>query len=189
MSQSDEKVIENVLAGNRDAYAFLVDRYKDKVFALVMGVLKDHELAQEVAQDVFLKAYVSLNKFRKDASFSTWIYRISYNTAISETRKKKVHNVDFNENINADISWVNEDDLRESLNKEEDQQKLSRAIEELLPDEKQIINLYYFEEKTVSEISEIAGISQSNAKVKLYRLRKKLKDLIIEFNKAELVIY
>jgi RNA polymerase sigma-70 factor (ECF subfamily) len=189
MNQTDEKVIENILAGNREAYAFLVDRYKDKVFALVMGVLKDYELAQEVAQDVFVKAYVSLNKFRKDASFSTWLYRISYNTAISETRKKKVHKIDFNENVSAEISWENEDELKESLNKEEDQLRLSKAIEELLPDEKHIINMYYFEEKTISEICEITGLSQSNAKVKLYRLRKKLKELIIKFNKKELVTY
>lgn len=185
MTETDEKVIEIVLAGNRDAYALLVDRYKDKVFALVMGVLKDYELTQEVAQDVFVKAFVSLKKFRKDATFSTWLYRISYNTAISETRKKKIVNIDFNENILANISSENENLLRENLKIEENSKLLNRAIERLLPDEKRILNLYYFEEKAILEISEITGLSQSNVKVKLHRLRKKIKEILTENAKAQ----
>ncbi len=186
MTETDDKVIEEILAGNRDAFAILVDKYKDKVFSLVFGIVKDYELAQEVAQDVFIKAYSSLKKFRRDSSFSTWIYRISYNTAISETRKRKVKKVSFDENISSKISNEEIEDNAESWRKDGEQKKLSRALSQLLPDERVIISLYYFEEKAISEICEITGLGQSNVKVKLHRLRKKLKALITEISKAEL---
>ena len=189
MTETDENVIEIVLNGNRNAYTTLVDRYKDKVFSLVFGVLKDYELAQEVSQDVFVKAYSSLKKFRKDSSFSTWIYRISYNTAISETRKRKFERVQFDDNILVGVSQESTEEINEGLRKEGEQEQLNKAISDLKADEKFIINLYYFEEKPISEISEITGLGQSNIKVKLHRLRKKLKSLISEINKSELVLY
>lgn len=189
MTKTDENVIEEVLAGDRNAYSVLVERYKDKVFSLVYGVLKDYELTQEVAQDVFVKTYVSLKKFRKESSFSTWIYRISYNSAISETRKRRIKNIGFDDQIASGISRENENELIENVRKEDEQIRLSRAMAKLLPDEQYIINMYYFEEKAISEISEITGLGQSNVKVKLHRLRKKLKELIAEFNNTELALF
>ncbi len=185
MTETDENVIENILAGNRDAFAILVDKYKDKVFSLVLGIVKDYELAQEVAQDVFVKVYSSLRKFRRDSSFSTWIYRISYNTAISETRKRKVKSISFDDNISSKVNNNEIEDNVESWRQEGEELKLSRALSQLLPDERIIINLYYFEEKAISEICEITGLGQSNVKVKLHRLRKKLKELIIDISKLE----
>jgi RNA polymerase sigma factor (sigma-70 family) len=186
MTKSDIIVIKDVLQGDTNAYSVLVDRYKDKVFSLVFGILRDHELAQEVAQDVFVKAYTSLKKFRMDSSFSTWIYRISYNTAISETRKRKQLQTSFDDKILSELSRDNEYELLESFDKEKDQHQLSKAISSLQPDEQLIINMYYFEDKAISDISEITGLGQSNIKVKLHRLRKKLKELLIEINKSEL---
>ena len=89
MRETDEIIIERVLSGNRNAFAALVDRYKDRVFSLVFGIVQNYAVAEELAQDVFLNAFNGLKKFRKEAGFSTWIYRIAYNTAISETRKKR----------------------------------------------------------------------------------------------------
>jgi len=89
MREADEKIIGQVLNGNRNAFALLVDKYKDRVFSLALGIVHNRELAEEIAQDAFIKAFTSLKKFRKDAGFSTWIYRITYNTAISETRKQR----------------------------------------------------------------------------------------------------
>lgn len=87
------------------------------------------------------------------------------------------------------LSKVENEEISESLRMEEDQKKLNSAINELLPEEKAIINLYYFEEKAISEISEITGLGQSNVKVKLHRLRKKLKELISGVNKKELALF
>lgn len=185
MAETDEEIISRVLSGKRDDYALLVDRYKNKVFAMVIGIIKNNELAQEVAQDVFVKTYVSLKKFRKESSFSTWIYRISYNTAISETRKASYKNVILDENYIVDIT---ETSAEENEKREESHKQLSKAISLLKSDEKFILNLYYFEEKAISEISKITGLGQSNVKIKLHRLRNKLRKLLEENNEKELLL-
>jgi RNA polymerase sigma-70 factor (ECF subfamily) len=79
-----------VLKGEQSAYTFLVEKHKNLVFSIVLKVLSSREDAEEVAQDVFLKAYQSLGSFEMKSKFSTWLYRIAYNAAISKTRKKKV---------------------------------------------------------------------------------------------------
>ncbi|NOY49770.1 MAG: sigma-70 family RNA polymerase sigma factor [Chlorobi bacterium] len=187
MAETDEDIITRVMGGEQEAFALLVDRYKDKVFALVMGVLKNRELAEEVAQDVFVKVYLSLRKFRNDAKFSTWIYRISYNSAISETRKSSYKNTVLDGQYLDNVAETKENN-DENMIKEEEQQKLSRAISALKPDERCILRLYYFEEKAINDISRITGLGQSNVKIKLHRMRKKLKSLIEEDEYKTLVV-
>ena len=99
MKEADEIIITRVLNGDLNAYTLLVDKYKDRVFSLVRGIVKDNAVAEEVAQDVFVKAYTSLKKFRKESGFSTWIYRIAYNTAVSQTRQKKFWLKSFDEQM------------------------------------------------------------------------------------------
>jgi RNA polymerase sigma-70 factor, ECF subfamily len=186
MREADEQVIVRVLAGDRNAYALLVDKYKDRVFSLVLGIVRQRELAEEVAQDIFVKAYQSLGKFRKESGFSTWIYRIAYNTAISEARKKKnlVYNSQLTENMGSD----NSDNIMEKP-EEVRQKMLEKALKALVPEENLLVTLYYFEDKSVEEISLSTGLSQSNVKVKLFRLRNKLKETMIEYGKTSLSFY
>ncbi|PLX14066.1 MAG: RNA polymerase subunit sigma-70 [Marinilabiliales bacterium] len=185
MTETDEAIIERVLSGRREDFALLVDKYKDKVFALVIGIIKNNELAKEVAQDAFVKTFVSLKKFRKESSFSTWIYRIAYNTAISETRKASYKNVALDERYLVNNTEIND----ESEIKEEEHRKLNKAISLLKSDEKLILEMYYYEEKAVKEISEITGLGKSNVKIKLHRLRKKLRNLIEEHSGKEILLY
>ena len=150
MKESEEQIIASVLNGNSKAYALLVDEYKDRVFSLVIGILHQRELAEEVAQDVFVKAYRSLSKFRKEAGFSTWIYRIAYNTAITELRKKNNLALLTTEpgkhliNLPAETS---QNDEQESRNR-----TLHSALRQLEPDENLLVALYYFEEKSIEEV-------------------------------------
>lgn len=188
MGEADEKIIKRVLNGDRNAYAILVDKYKDRVFSLVVGIVRNREMAEELSQDIFVKAYTSLKKFRKDSSFSTWIYRIAYNTSISETRKRKYKTRSFDDQLERAASLeLDEDGSAENL--ESKHALLTMALEKLHPEEKLILMLYYFEEKSVEEISQSSGLSQSNVKVKLFRMRAKLKDLMERMGKTELAIY
>jgi RNA polymerase sigma-70 factor (ECF subfamily) len=177
MAETDEDIIARVIGGEREAFALIVDRYKDRVYTLVSGIIRNRELAQDVAQEVFVKVYLSLAKFRKDARFSTWLYRIAYNTAISETRKasykNKIVGDGFIDNIGEE-----RDNTEERTIKEEERENLSRAISALKPDEKCILQFYYFEEKSIAEISSITALGQSNVKIKLHRTRKKLRSLM-----------
>ncbi len=172
--KDDSFYIEEVLKGNSNAYAPLVEKHKGMVYTICFKIVRKAEEAEELAQDTFLKAYDKLDKFRGDAKFSTWLYRIAYNAAISMTRKRRleVHALD-----DFVISNYSEDDARENLDlvDMEDQQKmLQMALRTLSDDDYLIINLFYLKELPVIEISSITGLSAANVKVKLHRIRKKL---------------
>lgn len=183
VSNEDHTIIQRVLMGETQAYALLVDRYKDRVFSLVLGIVRSREVAQEVAQDVFVKAYGSLKKFRQESSFSTWIYRIAYNTAVSETRKRKIAHITLEESHQPLPMTSHEETEAE----EEMHRQLSTAISTLNSEEQLMIQLYYREEKSVEELSLCLNQSISNVKVKLFRLRNKLRLIMENMNKSALV--
>ena len=86
---NDQHYIDKILQGETNAFAVLVDRYKNMIFTLALKMVKNREEAEEVAQDTFIKAYSSLNKFKGDSKFSTWIYRVAYNTCLDRLKKNK----------------------------------------------------------------------------------------------------
>ena len=172
--QSDNFYIDKVLNNDVNAYASLVDMHKDMVFTIALKIVRNREDAEEIAQDVFVKAYQSLATFKKESKFSTWLYRIVYNTAISKTRKKNIETTNINYNI---VENYSEDDINDNLNRlDNNEQKtiINTVLKKLNPEDHLLVTLYYFEEKSIDEISEIVNISQSNVKVKLFRIRKKL---------------
>jgi RNA polymerase sigma-70 factor (ECF subfamily) len=172
--KDDSFYIEEVLKGNTNAYAPLVEKHKAMVFTICFKIVRKAEEAEELAQDTFLKAFDNLDKFRGDAKFSTWLYRIAYNGAISMTRKRKleVHALD-----DFVIRNYSEDEAQENLNGfdvEEQRKMLQMALRTLSDDDYLIISLFYLKELPVNEISTITGLSAANVKVKLHRIRKKL---------------
>lgn len=172
--QSDNYYIDKVLNNDVNAYASLVEKHKSMVFTIALKIVRNREDAEEIAQDVFVKAYQSLATFKKESKFSTWLYRIVYNAAISKTRKKNLETTNINYDI---VENYSEDDINDNLNRlEENEQKkiVNTVLKKLNAEDHLLVTLYYFEEKSVEEISEIANISQSNVKVKLFRTRKKL---------------
>lgn len=173
-NQSDYNNIEKVLAGDMNAYATLVDKYKGLVFTIAMKILRNNEEAEETAQDAFIKAYQSLNKFKRESKFSTWLYRIVYNAAISKTRKKVLQKADLSNEI---IDNYTTDEIKSSLwiLEEGDKKKLiNKIMSGLNPEENALITLYYYDENSTEEIAEIMGLSQSNVKVRLHRIRNKM---------------
>lgn len=170
----DSHVIASILDGQTGLYSVLVDRYKDMVFSLVLKILKSREEAEEVAQDTFLKAYHALPRFKHEARFSTWLFRIAYNTAISRTRKKQITTLAIDEQI---VENYSTDEVHENMNQLDDQQQLElmkKALKTLAHDDQMLISLFYNNQQTVEEISMITGLSGSNVKVRLHRIRKKL---------------
>jgi len=89
MTIDDQHYINLVLQGDANAFSILVDRYKDLVFTLTLRLLKNREEAEEVPQDTFVKVYKSLAKFKGNSKFSTWIYKIIYNTSLDRIKKNK----------------------------------------------------------------------------------------------------
>lgn len=175
MNPIDETyVINSIIAGQTGLYAVLVDKYKDMVFSMVLKIVKSREEAEEVAQDTFLKAYEALSRFKHEARFSTWLFRIAYNTAISRTRKKQLTTLAINDKM---VENYSTDPIHENVGQLDDQQQIElmkAAIKTLSNDDQMLISLFYNNEQTVEEISAITGLTESNVKVKLHRIRKKL---------------
>lgn len=134
------------LEGETALYEHFLNTYGQQVFILVARIVSNQEDAEELTQDVFLKAFQHLSSFKGTSSFSTWIYSIAYNTAISNARKKKFDTFVMDDTLLANISDTQVD---EALNDEGEEQiaKLNRAMEQLDSEEQALISLFYYEEK------------------------------------------
>ncbi len=174
MKTQDELYIRRIQNGDTECFGHIVEHYSKPVFLLICGIVRNQEDAEELTQDVFLKIYRTLKNFQGNSLFSTWLYRVAYNTAISYTRKKKQEFLYIEEQTMNNISDRDVDEAFENTVTEENLQALHRAIDKLSPDERGIITLFYMEEKTIEDIAEVTTLSSSNVKVKLHRIRKKL---------------
>ncbi len=174
---NDNELIEKVIRGDHQAYAWLVQRYQSYVFTLTLRMIKNREEAEEVAQDVFIKAYKYLADFRGEAKFSTWLYTIVNNTCISFLRKKKptIHSLDDERVFLAADRSVN-GNRQDSLEQKSVHAVLTEAIHRLGHDDAEIITLFYKHEQTLDEISRILGVEVNTAKVRLHRARIRLKE-------------
>ena len=178
---TDQQLIEQTLKGDTRSFGTLVERYQDFVFTIAFRIVKVREEAEEVAQDTFVKAYESLNSFRGDSRFSSWLYSIAYRKALDSLRKNKKFKAseiidDITEGTINDI-----DNALEYLQSEERRKVIQDCILKLPGEDAAIITLYYFKDHSVREISQITDLSEDNIKVKLYRSRKKLFALLKHF--------
>lgn len=185
----EANVIHQILNGNTSAYKSLVDAYKDLVYTIVIKIVKNREEAEEVTQDSFLKAYHALNNFKNESKFSTWLFRIAYNTAISRTRKKIVTTSSIDDHVIENFSIDTVQEQLDTFAEDEKIKLLNEAIEKLALDEQLLINLFYYNQQSIDEICVITGLSDSNVKVKLHRIRKKMYYLMEQqFNKEHLSV-
>lgn len=184
MEQKDDiYYIEKIKAGQTSYFSYLVENYQDIVFSIALKVLKNREDAEEMAQESFIKAFKSLHTFKGNAKFSTWIYRITYNTCISEVRKRKIH---FESTDDVQLKDEAEEMNLDGIPAENRAAVIKEAMEKLPEEEYTLILLYYFEEQSIEDICKVTKLSESNAKVKLFRARKKLYTIISEIMKDEL---
>jgi RNA polymerase sigma-70 factor (ECF subfamily) len=173
----DTELISRVLKGDQQAYAGLVDRYQHFVFTLALKYTGTREDAEEVSQDVFIKAYRSLADFRGGSKFSTWLYTITYNTSVTWLRKRRVETVPMDEErtfarVEGQVSSLRADKVEEKSRHE----MVNRAIQMLSADDANLLTLFYKGEQSLEEIGLILGLEPNNVKVKLHRARQRLKD-------------
>ena len=177
MKKEEAHIIKEILNGKTEQYEYFLDRYGQQVFVLVDRIVSCQEDAEELTQDVFLKAFQQLSSFKAESSFSTWIYRIATNLAISAVRKKRNDVLRLDDSVFANLSETQVDEALEDES-EEQMERLQQAMNQLEADERALITLYYLEEKPLAEVAFILGMTEGNAKVKLHRIRKKLYVLI-----------
>ena len=172
------------MAGQVSAYSILVDRYSSMVFTLAYNIILNREDAEEVAQDVFVKAFTSLQSFKQQSKFSTWLYRIVVNTALNKKKLHKIVTVDLEEQVTGE-ELINDYSLPQ-YEKENMRQFVQTAVRTLPDNERICITLFYLNELSVNEICELTGITIANIKVLLHRGRKHLYSSLNSILKTEL---
>ncbi|MES2372948.1 MAG: sigma-70 family RNA polymerase sigma factor [Bacteroidota bacterium] len=166
--------IRQIIAGDTERFGYFVDTYKHMAFTIAFRVVNNHEDAEEVVQDAFVKAYISLHNFRQDSKFSTWLYKIVVNTALSKTRRKKLSMSDNETTVIEEIAIEGIENAYTKLAHEEQKKIINAALDEMNMEDSLLLTLFHLQELSLDEITEITGTPKENIKVKLYRARKKM---------------
>lgn len=179
MSKVEDQIyINKVLNGDVSSFSILVDRYKDLIFTIAIRILKNREEAEEVSQDVFVKIFKSLSKFKGDSKFSTWIYKIAYNTCLDVLKKYNRQNNFIPIEEHTETQLIELESIFDTLVLKEQQISIQKCLNLLPYEESILLTLYYYEDQSLEEISKVLNINQNNAKVKLFRSRKKLENIL-----------
>lgn len=177
----DEEIVSYIINGRTDLFSVIVDRYQSKVYSTAFHYTHDQEEARDLTQEIFIKLYNNLQSYKSKASFSTWLYRIAVNRCIDWTRKKKLHTVSAiydSSDEEIDIYEVMADSgggPEEALIKQENKDYIIKVVEDLPEIYKTVIILYYFQDFSPREISDITDIPKRTIETRLYRGKNLLK--------------
>jgi RNA polymerase sigma factor (sigma-70 family) len=174
---TDTELIKRILQGEQAFFAQLVQRYQQYVFTLVLRFTDSREDAEEISQDVFVKAYRSLADFRGESKFSTWLYTVVRTSSITFLRKKKLDTT----SLDNERTFLQLENRESGFNANTMEQKsrhamVNAAIRLLSPDDSQIITLFYKGEQSLEEIGRIMGMEANTVKVRLHRARNRLRE-------------
>lgn len=180
----DEELVRRAQADDERAFGELVERYESKVYSLGIKMLRNPEDAEDVLQDTFLRAYRGLKSFKGNSTFSTWIYRITANSALMRLRKKQLPTVSI-EDADEREAPINIVDWApgpvEQLLNEETRQAMNEAIESLPPEFGQVFVLRDVEGLSNAEVAEILDLSVAAVKSRLHRARLKVRNRLTHF--------
>jgi len=175
----DRELVRRAQANDKEAYEELIKRHQQRVFAVAAGILRRHEDIEDIAQQVFVKAYFSLKRFDGRAAFSTWLYRITLNECWDLLRKKKVrpllYESDLSEEQAQRVASSESDsagpDVRQRL---ENQQRVEQLLEGLEERDKLMLILKEVEGFSIEEIAEVLDLNANTVKVRLFRARGRI---------------
>ena len=182
----DEKqLIRKIQKGDTSAFGYFVDTYQDMAITIAFRICGNRQDAEDVVQNAFVKAFHNIYTFRSDSKFSTWFYRIVYNTAITETRSA-AHNMEFVDYKQMNTSYSDLDTMAQI---EENERKaiVNKALDQMPGDEGALLTLFYLEDSSVKEIAQITGLTDANIKVKLHRARKRFADTVNHLMRHEAI--
>ena len=174
---TDNEIIARVLKGEQALFSALVERYQNYVFTLVLRMVQGREDAEEVSQDIFVKAYRSLADFRGESKFSTWLYTVVRTSCITFLRKRKLETTSLdNEKVLVQLENRDSGLRANKIEQKSRQAMVNEAIGMLSPDDAQVITLFYKGEQSLEEMGAILGMEPNTVKVKLHRARQRLKE-------------
>lgn len=175
---NEKQQIARVLKGDTSAFGYFVDTYQDMAITIAYRICNNKQDAEDIVQNAFVKAFHNLHTFRSDSKFSTWFYRIVYNTAVSHINTSVFNNEFVDYNQGADSSFSDMDTL-DQIEEKEKTALIAKTMEKMPRDEGLLLTLFYLEENSIKEITTITGLSEANVKVKLHRARKRFGEVML----------
>jgi RNA polymerase sigma-70 factor (ECF subfamily) len=180
MQLTDEQIVQQTLAGEVEAFSILVRRWEKKVYGLAYRMLGHYEDARDASQEIFLTVYRNLNKFRGDAKFSSWLYRIALNCCHNKLRERALPTVPIEETEPV----VAEGSIQGDIERQERIDRVRTALQALPYEMRQIIIMKEYEGLTFKEISEVLNIPVSTAKTRLYTGMDQLRQRLLALRDA-----
>jgi RNA polymerase sigma-70 factor (ECF subfamily) len=174
---SDIQIIERTLGGETDAFNVLVRRWERQIYGLTLRMLGRDEEAKDATQETFLSAYRNLSKFRGEAKFSSWIYRIALNICNTRLRSRSKFTISLDEQreVSGFELAADTDDLGSGIQSEQITRHVRRALQGLPPEMRQVIIMKEYEGLKFSEIADVLGIPISTVKTRMYTGLSELK--------------
>lgn len=170
----DEKLIADFKAGDKKSFNKIVLKYQKMVYNITRKMVINHDDADEITQNVFIKLYKTLNKFKGESKLSTYLYRISINMSLNYLKKRKLIQNKFNTSIDEKEIFDRTDALKK-IETNEKENFIRKAIENLPPQQRTVFILRFYENLSYEEISEILGTSIGGLKANFYHATKNLK--------------
>ncbi len=189
MQPNDEELVASVLRGEQERFGDLVERYQGRLVNYLLRLLGDAEDAHDLAQEVFLKIYLALDRFDAQYRFSTWLFRVAQNAAIDQIRKRRLKLVslhrpeDDHEGEGGgdwDLPSTSPTPYQESRNLERGG-AIQAAIASLPPEYRELIELRHFAELSYEDIAQLKEMPLGTVKNKLFRGRQMLKEQLADF--------
>lgn len=177
---NEQHLLDRVRTGDKLAYRDLVDHYKSYAYTIAVKVLNQRAEAEEATQDAFIKAYQNIGTFKGEAKFSTWLYRIVFNTAISYKRKMKPV---FTEIESRTIAHAHEGE--QTMEFQDRQRYVAKAIDHLNEADKLAVQLFYLQEFSLEEVADIMQQPVNTVKVRIHRARQRLANELTTLLKKE----
>lgn len=173
--------IQQAQRGDREAFGRLVERHQRRVFSLVYHLLRRREVVEDMAQEIFLKAFLAIRTFNFESSFATWLGRVAVNHCYDHLRRERSSRVKYFSDMTEEASQRLEENLQSEPGAGSDVQKQTEAKETVAallsraaPDDRTILVLKEMEELSVEEIAQIMQLTQTAVKVRLHRARKRM---------------
>ncbi len=179
----DRELVRRAQAEDKAAFEELVGRHQHRVFAVAGGILRRREDVEDIAQQVFVKAYFSLKRFDQRAAFSTWLYKITVNECWDLLRKKKVRPLVYESDLSEDqarqysVSGETGRPVPDISEKLQDRERVERLLEGLEERDRLMLILKEVEGFAVQEIANILGLNANTVKVRLFRARRRIVNL------------
>lgn len=187
---TEKQLIESIYKGDSEAFKYLVEKYKDFIYRVALGILHHKEDAEDITQDVFLEVYKSIADFRKEAQISTWLYRIAINKSINLAKKNKrkvmLTSAESNtgmQHIMANLSDTKSKNIEMIMEEEERKKIVAHCLDKLPKNQKIAFVLHKFDQLTYIEISTIMDMSVSAVESLMHRAKKNLTKTLTEVYK------